>query len=398
MPSIGIGGLVALVPSGRLPLDASVFGGGVVPDPPHRPGHLRAVTVGSSMAVPSRSGVAMPVRVELASIPPMLDLAWYCPSEGDGRHLGTRAPERAPEFGYLLRVVMAAERAGAREILIPTGAVNDSFAPDAPFAESWTTAAALAARTREIRLIVALNPAGVSPALAAHQAETLEGIAPGRIAINLVAGGGPVDGYGHPPLDHDDRYRRLAALAASLRERFHGPLYLGGASDAAKALAAAAVDTYLMWGETPDAIAERVDEMRALAGRPMRFGLRIHVIARSSGREARDAATELLSRARVQPDRAEEYAGFDSVGQARMNRLHADPDDWVAPGLWAGIRSVRGGAGTALVGDYSQVAGWLRRYRDAGVDLVIASGYPHLEEVRRVATRVWGRLREPVPA
>ncbi len=328
----------------------------------------------------------------------MLDLAWYCPSEGDGPHLGTRAPQRPPTFNYLLRVTRAAERAGACEILVPTGAINDSFAPDAPFAESWTTAAALAARTRTIRLIVALNPAGISAALAAHQAETLERIAPGRIAINLVAGGGPHDGYGHEPLDHQARYRRLEALAVALRTRFSGPLYLGGASAAATDLAARYVDTYLMWGEPAAAVAARVDEMRRIAARPMRFGLRIHVIARRSEREARAAATELLAHARVQDDRAGEYAGFDSVGQARMNAIPADVDAWVASGLWAGIRAVRGGAGTALVGSYGQVAAAFREYRAAGIDLVIASGYPHLEEVGRVARRVWSRLREPVLA
>ena len=328
----------------------------------------------------------------------MLDLAWYCPSEGDGRHLGTRAPERPPTFGYLLRVSQAAERAGAREILIPTGAINDSFAPDAPFSESWTTAAALAARTHAIRLIVALNPAGISAALAAHQAETLERIAPGRIAINLVAGGGPEDGYGHEPLGHAARYQRLEAFAVALRARFGGPLYLGGASDEATALAARVVDTYLMWGEPPDQIGARVEAMRRRAGRPMRFGLRIHIIARRSEREARTAATELLAVAAVQADRAGEYSGFDSVGQARMNAIPADPDAWVAPGLWAGIRSVRGGAGTALVGSYAQVAEWLRRYRDAGINLVIASGYPHLEEVGRIGRRVWTRLTEPALA
>ncbi len=150
-----------------------------------------------------------------------------------------------------------------------------------------------------------------------------------------------------------------------------------------------------MWGEPPDQIAGRVDEMRRLAARPLRFGLRIHIIARRSEREARSAAAELLSLARVQEDRAAEYAGFDSVGQSRMNAIVADADAWVAPGLWAGIRAVRGGAGTALVGSYAQVADELRTYRDAGVDMVIASGYPHLEEVRRVARRVWNRLQEP---
>lgn len=322
----------------------------------------------------------------------MLEFAWYCPSEGDGRHLGTLTPERPPTFDYLRRVVRAAERAGAREILVPTGAVNDSFAPDAAFSESWTTAAALAACTRSIRLIVALNPAGISPQLAAHQAETLERIAPGRIAINLVAGGGPDDGYGHEPLDHDARYKRLSDLADVLRSRFAGPFYLGGASAAAVALAARVVDTYLMWGEPPDQIADRVAHLRARASGELRFGLRIHIIARRTEREALDAATELLAHARVQGSRAAEYAGFDSVGQTRMNAIPADDDEWVAPGLWAGIRRVRGGAGTALVGSYGQVANWLRAYEEVGVNMVIASGYPHLEEVGRVGRYVWANL------
>jgi alkanesulfonate monooxygenase len=323
-----------------------------------------------------------------------LELGWYCPSEGDGRFLGTRRPERPPTIENLTAVASAAERAGATEILIPTGTVNDSFAPDAPFMESWTTAAALAATTRRIRLLVAVNPAALRPELAAHQAETLERIAPGRIAINLVAGGGPDTGYGAPPLDHAGRYARLGELADALRARFAGPLYLGGASEAAVALAARVADTYLMWGEPAEAIAGRIAAARAAAGRPMRFGLRIHLIARETGREAGVAAAMLLSRAEVAGDRAAEYAGFDSVGQARMNAIPADGEGWVAPGLWAGIRAVRGGAGTALVGSYSRVAAMLDEYRAVGVDLVIASGYPHLEEAGRVGARIWPLLTE----
>ncbi len=336
----------------------------------------------------------------------VMDLGWYCPSEGDGRWLGTRRPERAPDPEYLARVARAAERAGAAEILVPTGVVNDSFAPEAPFMESWTAATAIAALTRSIRVIVAINPAGLAPALAAHQLETLERVAPGRIAVNLVAGGGPEGPYGTPQLDHAARYARLRAFADVVRARFAGPFYLGGASEEAQELAAEVAETYLMWGEPPERIAERIAAMRARTDRPMRMGLRIHIIARPMEREAREAARELLSRAAVGADRAEEYARFDSVGQARMNAIAADDEGWVAPGLWAGIRAVRGGAGTALVGSYRDVARLLRAYRDAGVDLVIASGYPHLEEVGRVGTEVWPRVtgedavagRPPAPA
>lgn len=328
----------------------------------------------------------------------MLELSWYCPSEGDGRWLGTRRPERPPEIGYLASVARAAEVAGATTLLIPTGTVNDSFAPDSPFMESWTTAAALAALTRRIRLLVAVNPAALRPELAVHQAETLERIAPGRVAINLVAGGGPDAGYGTPPLDHAARYARLGELADALRTRFAGPLFLGGASDAAVELAARVADTYLMWGEPPEEVGRRIAVVRARAGRPIRFGLRIHLIARDTEREARAAAAELVSNAEVAGDRRAEYAAFDSVGQSRMNAIPADGDGWVAPGLWAGIRAVRGGAGTALVGSHAQVARGLEAYREAGVDLVIGSGYPHREEVERIGTRVWPLLSSQAAA
>ena len=153
-----------------------------------------------------------------------------------------------------------------------------------------------------------------------------------------------------------------------------------------------------MWGEPPEAIAARAAAMRERAGRRIRVGLRVHLIARATDREARAAAAELLSRAEVARARAAEYAAFDSVGQGRMNAIPADEDGWVAPGLWAGIRAVRGGAGTALVGSYDRVARLLADYRDAGVDLVIASGYPHREEVGRVGAEVWPRIPAAVPA
>ena len=165
------------------------------------------------------------------------------------------------------------------------------------------------------------------------------------------------------------------------------------------ALACRVADTYLMWGEPLDAIAARIARVRAAAaGRPMRFGLRLHVIARDTDQEARAAAARLLSRAEVARDRASEYAAFDSVGQARMNAIDADGEGWVAPGLWAGIRAVRGGAGTALVGSHARVAELLAAYRDAGVDLVIGSGYPHDAEVTRVGTRVWPLLAREAAA
>jgi alkanesulfonate monooxygenase len=64
----------------------------------------------------------------------------------------------------------------------------------------------------------------------------------------------------------------------------------------------------------------------------------------------------------------------------------------------AGIRAVRGGAGTALVGSHARVAELMADYRAAGVDLVIGSGYPHDAEVTRVGTRIWPLLAQETAA
>ncbi len=88
------------------------------------------------------------------------------------------------------------------------------------------------------------------------------------------------------------------------------------------------------------------------------------------------------------------FARFDSVGQQRMSRLHGGRRDGlvVAPNLWAGVGLVRGGAGTALVGNAEQVAARMREYMDLGIDRFILSGYPHLEECYRFAELVFPLL------
>jgi len=251
-------------------------------------------------------------------------------------------------------------------------------------------------------------------------AATLDRLSGGRLLLNIVTGGDPVEQAGDGLfLDHAERYRlteeflaiwrrvmqgetvdfvgrhltvRGAKLLYPPAQTPHPPLYFGGSSDAAQRLAAEHVDLYLTWGEPPDQVAEKLESVRRLAaerGRTLRFGIRLHIIVRETESQAWAAADDLirhLDDAKI-AEAQDTFARFDSVGQQRMVRLHRGRRDRlvVSPNLWAGVGLVRGGAGTALVGDPETVAQRLRDYADLGIDSFILSGYPHLEEAYRVA-------------
>ena len=147
------------------------------------------------------------------------------------------------------------------------------------------------------------------------------------------------------------------------------------------------MDTYLTWGEPPAAVKEKVENMRAKAaarGRTLNYGIRLHVIVRETSAQAWAAAEELIQYvddATIQAAQ-KKFKQMDSVGQRRMAELHNGDRSKleVSPNLWAGVGLVRGGAGTALVGDPQTVADRIQEYADLGIDTFIFSGYPHLEE------------------
>jgi alkanesulfonate monooxygenase len=172
----------------------------------------------------------------------------------------------------------------------------------------------------------------------------------------------------------------------------HPPLYFGGSSKVAIELAARQVDVYLTWGEPPALVAEKIAQVRRRAeelGRTMRFGLRLHIIVRETAQAAWNAANELIQYVDDETVRKAQQAlaRFDSEGQRRMSALHSGSREnlEISPNLWAGVGLVRGGAGTALVGDPETVAQRLLEYSDLGIETFILSGYPHLEESYRVA-------------
>jgi alkanesulfonate monooxygenase len=135
----------------------------------------------------------------------------------------------------------------------------------------------------------------------------------------------------------------------------------------------------------------------AKRGRKLDYGIRLHVIVRETNEKAWEAANDLI---RYVDDGAiataqKTFARMDSVGQSRMAALHGGNRNKleVSPNLWAGVGLVRGGAGTALVGDPETVAARMREYMALGIGTFILSGYPHLEEAYRFAELVLPRLR-----
>jgi alkanesulfonate monooxygenase len=159
------------------------------------------------------------------------------------------------------------------------------------------------------------------------------------------------------------------------------------------------VDVYLTWGEPPAAVAEKIAQVRAMAaarGRTLSFGIRLHVIVRETSEAALAAASALIRHVGDEDiTKAQSaFSKFDSVGQQRMASLHKGGRDGldVSPNLWAGVGLVRGGAGTALVGDPNEVAERMKEYMAIGIDRFILSGYPHLEECYRFAELVFPKL------
>jgi alkanesulfonate monooxygenase len=358
-------------------------------------------------------------------------LHWFLPTNGDSRTdlslgnavgaAGSRivaggGTERAPDIDYMGQIAKSAEQLGFDAALTPTS----SWCEDA-----WVMTAALTQVTRRFKFLVAFRPGLMSPTLAAHMAATYQRISGGRLLLNVVTGGDDVEQrrFGDH-LSKPDRYRRAGEFLHVVRALWSGEpvdftgefidvrgaqiipapvwpdIYLGGSSEPAMDVAARYADVYLTWGEPPNAVAAKLDQVRTrakAAGRELRFGIRLHVITRDIAAEAWAQAQRLLDG--LDPAAIEEaqriQRASQSEGQRRMTELHGGRADAleVSPNLWAGVGLVRGGAGTALVGSHDEVANRIAEYHELGIDEFILSGYPHLEEAYQVGEGVMPVLR-----
>ena len=187
---------------------------------------------------------------------------------------------------YVKNLALRSEELGFDVTLVAELNLNDIKGVAAPSLEAWSTAAALAAVTRRLELMVAVRPTFHLPALLAKQAANIDQICGGRLTLNVVSSwwADEAKKYGVHFEQHDDRYARTAewldVISGVWKEDHYSykgkyykvedtilqpkplakprpRLYAGGESEAAKELIAQKCDAYLMHGDPPERIAAR---------------------------------------------------------------------------------------------------------------------------------------------
>lgn len=350
--------------------------------------------------------------------------SWYLPNDGDGRYVGAWLPELMPTRENLTRVVQSAEAAGFDALLIPTGQQNNTWSLEAPYIDSVVAASAMTGVTKRINLLTAIRTGLVDPGVTARMCATIDLLSNGRFWINVVSGGAPIKMYGEE-LDHDARYRRTREQLAILKglwteptfsfdgefyrfdkaicypkpvQKPYPPIFFAGSSEIARDIGCREADCMLIHGESVEKAREYARDISRRAeayGREVRVGIRFQIIARKTEAEAHEVAERWLSRIdpRILAMRQQLFTESEAVGQRNLGDQVAK--DMLGPHLWGGMRRVRAGAGTGLLGSYEQVAGVIRDYIRAGINGFIFSGYPMAEEAERVGEHVLPLVQEP---
>ena len=350
------------------------------------------------------------------------EFLWYIPNDVKPGHRGDSAGENHNSLETLSSHAKALEDHGWKGALIGTGWGR----PD-----TFTVAAALAARTTTFEPLIAIRPGYWRPAHFASAAATLDHLSGGRVRVNIVSGKDDLSAYGDSEGDQAGRYARTKEFMRLVRrlwteenvtyagdhfrvsestvvpriqtrnDRRHPKLYFGGASEAAERVSATEADVQLFWGEPLDGVRERIERLKTLSEKldrdlpPLEFGLRITTLVRDTSEEAWiDAEAKVAEMARNKGANWNDHRRAVAVGQQRLLDLHArgdvlDDNLYTAPGKFGG-----GGAGTTwLVGSAADVARSLRKYQDLGITHFVLSDTPYLTEIKRQGDQLLPLLR-----
>jgi len=313
-----------------------------------------------------------------------------------------------PTWDYTKKLAIRSEALGYGLSLIAELNLNDIKGEEAPSLDAWSTAAAVAAVTEKLELMVAVRPTFHHPALLAKQAANIDHISNGRLSLNVVSSWwkDEAEKYGVQFEQHDDRYARTAEWLTILDNvwkkdhySFEGRyykvkdnvlqpkpvqqprpfLYAGGESEAAKGLIARHCDGYVMHGDSPELIAKRIrdlSERREKQGLPrMKFGVAAYSIIRSDEREVKKEIERITN---VQ-EGSSGYKNYHQWLSGTQLEQRVSLEDYSVSNR--GLRS-------GLTGTPWQVQDRIEAFREAGVDLFLLQCSPQLEEMERFAEAI----------
>jgi FMNH2-dependent dimethyl sulfone monooxygenase len=323
----------------------------------------------------------------------------------------------AASWEYVRTLAKRSEEIGYDITLIAELLLNDIKGIRAPSLDAWSTAAALAAVTERLELMVAVRPSFHPPAILAKQAANIDNISNGRLALNVVSAWWKDEArrYGAAFDEHDDRYVRTrewldvvsgawSEPSFSYRGRFYQyddivlepkpvsragrprpTIYAGGESETAKNTIARQCDAYVMHGDPPERIAPKIADMRRRREQasealgielpPMQFGVAAYAIVRESESDVRDEVERITNVTAGSPG----YDNYrDWIANTKLDQQVSLQDYSVSN------RGLRAG----LTGTPDQVTDRVAEFAEAGVDLLLLQCSPQLEEMERFAESV----------
>jgi dimethylsulfone monooxygenase len=314
----------------------------------------------------------------------------------------------AADWPYVSQLARRSEELGFDLSLIAELNLNDIKGPGAPSMDAWSTAAALAAVTSRLELMVAVRPTFHLPALLAKQASNIDHISQGRLSLNVVSSWWEEEArmYGVTFDTHDDRYARTSEWLDIVdgvwsRDRFsyagkyhhvestvlepkplrkpRPTIYAGGESEAAKNLIAEKCDAYVMHGDPPERIGEKIRDM---SERRARFGRPPLVYGVSGYAYVRDSEAEVQKELARITDVHQNAAGFANYQQwLRGTQLEQKMSIEEYSVSNRGLRS-------GLVGTPDQVREQIGKFERVGVNLLLLQFSPQLEEMERFSEDV----------
>jgi FMNH2-dependent dimethyl sulfone monooxygenase len=312
----------------------------------------------------------------------------------------------AATWDYVRRLCQRAEQIGYDLTLVAELNLNDIKGTDQPALDAWSTAAALAAVTERLELMVAVRPNFHQPALFAKQAANIDRISGGRLSLNVVSSwwAEEAKSYGLQFDQHDDRSARTAEWLAVVDGLWREPkfsfageryrledaicepkpvkkptVYAGGESETAKAMIAAQCDAYVMHGDEVEVIAGKIADMKArraaAGGPPMTFGMAAYAIVRDTEAEARAEVARITTLDPAAPG----FSNFDQWLSGTELERELKLQEYSVSNR--GLRP-------NLVGTAAQVRERIAAYEAAGLDLLLLQMSPQLEEMERFAAEV----------